>query len=438
MNVVPQSADSNQTPDSHNLSGSTTPSLTDTEKYHKRGTHRLVSPDQTLERITPLLGSFGITRVANITGLDTIGLPVVSVYRPNARSLSVSQGKGLDLAAAKASGIMEAIEAHHAENARLPLRLASLAEIALEGTVLDVARLPRVQKAPLDPDRPLLWCEGQDLTSGAPVWVPYEVVHTNYTLPLTGHSGHFQMSSNGLASGNHWLEAVSHGICEVVERDALSLWSATGAFADESRRLDLSSVEDPDCLEVVGRLQDAGQAVGVWSITTDIGLPVYACAIADFGPNHLGQYYTSDGSGCHPVREVALLRALTEAAQTRLTYISGARDDAHRDFFEHSRQRVRVDKIRNLILAMPETGGRCFTREPSSDTPRFEDDIALELTPLQAAGMTQVVAVNLGGHVAGIEVARIVIPGLEGLHDAPGYIPGARFLSLTHTFKERL
>ena len=33
------------------------------------------------------------------------------------------------------------------------------------------------------------------------------------------------------------------------------------------------------------------------------------------------------GAGCHPVRHVAVLRALTEAAQARNTYIAGARDE---------------------------------------------------------------------------------------------------------------
>lgn len=56
--------------------------------------------EQTLTRIRPLMTFAGITRVADVTGLDTIGVPVVMVVRPNARSLSVSQGKGLSIVAA--------------------------------------------------------------------------------------------------------------------------------------------------------------------------------------------------------------------------------------------------------------------------------------------------------------------------------------------------
>ena len=74
-----------------------------------------MAPLRTLERLRPVLAQVGVTRVAVITGLDDVGIPVVMVCRPNGRSLSVSQGKGVDLSAAKVSGIMEAVEAWHAE-----------------------------------------------------------------------------------------------------------------------------------------------------------------------------------------------------------------------------------------------------------------------------------------------------------------------------------
>ena len=69
-------------------------------KGYTSGTHRTVTPAETLARLKPLLPRMGITRLANVTGLDTIGIPVVMSVRPNSRSRSVSQGKGLDLDAA--------------------------------------------------------------------------------------------------------------------------------------------------------------------------------------------------------------------------------------------------------------------------------------------------------------------------------------------------
>src|SRR5690348_13948976 len=65
------------------------------DKTYLCGTHRTVEPEETLRKTIPLMPAMGITRIANITGLDRIGLPVVLVTRPNSRSLAVSQGKGL-------------------------------------------------------------------------------------------------------------------------------------------------------------------------------------------------------------------------------------------------------------------------------------------------------------------------------------------------------
>ena len=78
--------------------GAGRPDLPDGAKCHRLGTHRILSPAETVARVTPLMALMGITRVADVTGLDRIGVPVVMVCRPNARSLAVSQGKGCDLA----------------------------------------------------------------------------------------------------------------------------------------------------------------------------------------------------------------------------------------------------------------------------------------------------------------------------------------------------
>src|SRR5437016_14433724 len=100
-----------------------------TLKALRRGTHRSASLNDTLKRVLRFAPVMGITRIANVTGLDSIGIPVVMVCRPNSRSLAVSQGKGLDLAAAKASGLMESIETYHAETITSPLRLCSYEEL---------------------------------------------------------------------------------------------------------------------------------------------------------------------------------------------------------------------------------------------------------------------------------------------------------------------
>lgn len=77
--------------------------------------YRSRTPEETLEVIKPYIKQAGITRLADLTGLDHIGIPVYAAVRPLAKSISISQGKGLCKAQAKCSAAMESIEVHWAE-----------------------------------------------------------------------------------------------------------------------------------------------------------------------------------------------------------------------------------------------------------------------------------------------------------------------------------
>ncbi|WP_437563354.1 YcaO-like family protein [Sorangium sp. So ce542] len=393
-------------------------------KRFRSGTHRAVPPADTVERLSRLFPVLGITRVANVTGLDILGIPVVMVCRPNARSLSVSQGKGLDLAAAKASGVMEAAELYHAERITSPLKLASYNELRFSHRLADVDALPKLRVSTFHPGLPLLWIEAFDWLRGEPLWVPFELVHTNYTLPLPTGSGAFLTSSNGLASGNHVLEAVSHGICEVVERDAGTLWSLLGADARRATRLDLGTVDDPGSRALLDRCEQVGIAVAVWDITSDVGIPAFRCMIAERAAGGLSSLYPAAGMGCHPARHVALMRALTEAVQSRMTMITGSRDDMSRADYER-----RLDPElhrRTLREICDERPGRSFGDVPTWEGETFEDDIGWALDRLRGAGIEQVAVIDLTKPELGVPVVRVVVPGLEGIGGIPGYIAGPR------------
>src|SRR5258707_13825136 len=81
------------------------------------GTHRAATLDATWRRFAPAAKRAGITRIAELTGLDTIGIPVFAAIRPLGLSLSTQQGKGLTPLAAKVSALMEALETWTAERA---------------------------------------------------------------------------------------------------------------------------------------------------------------------------------------------------------------------------------------------------------------------------------------------------------------------------------
>lgn len=398
----------------------------ETLKRYTVGTHRICTPEETLARLRPLHARMGITRVANVTGLDRIGVPVVMVVRPNSRSVAVSQGKGLTLAAAKASGVMEAAELWHAEHITKPLMLATFDELRREHRVADPDRLPRAGGT-FEPHTPLLWIEGWDVVGGGSVWVPFELVSANYTLPHPTGSGCFQATTNGLASGNHRLEAICHGLCEVVERDASTLWRLSGTARDR-RVLDPSSVTDPDCLELLARLAEADLEVRIWETTSDVGVASFCCLVTERGGEFADPEY---GNGCHPAREVALLRALTEAVQARTTYISGARDDYPVDAWDPSSRRDRLNQVGGSPGgAVPPTVS--FDSVPTFAAPSLAGDLEWLLARLRAVGVEQVVAVDLGKEALGIPVVRVVVPGLEGpIEEGSGYTPGARARRLT-------
>ena len=130
-------------------------------KVFRRGTHRIIEPSETLTRYRPLASSMGITRLGNITGLDRIGIPVVAAIRPNSRSVSVSQGKGLDLSQAMASALMEAIEGFHAEEVGESLCVTDVVDPLTSCTT----------GRRFDLDVPISWLEGFDLLQQEPCWL---------------------------------------------------------------------------------------------------------------------------------------------------------------------------------------------------------------------------------------------------------------------------
>jgi YcaO-like protein with predicted kinase domain len=380
-------------------------------KAYWSGTHRLVSPEQTLAKYRRFFPVMGITRIVDVTHLDTIGIPVVMVCRPNSRSLAVSQGKALDLMAARVSGVMESIESFMAERIDLPLFLGSFDDLRFSHSIVDVDALPRTTTSPYRSGLPILWIEGRDVSSESVVLVPYEMVHTAYTLPAPSGTGCFVGTSNGLASGNHHLEALSHAICETVERDATTLHALRTPDEIASRRIDLTTIDDPDCREALDRIERAGVSVGIWNTTTDIGIPAFKCMISDRPGGSGRRLYSSEGMGCHPAREIALLRAITEAAQSRLTYISGTRDDLTRYDYALAGDQQLVEQQQAILAAETALD---FTQVPTFMSDSFDADVEWELARLRAVGITDVIAVDLSREEFGIPVVRVVVPGLEG------------------------
>jgi ribosomal protein S12 methylthiotransferase accessory factor len=392
-------------------------------KRFVKGTHRTRSPKETLAAYRPLMQRLGITRLANVTGLDSIGIPVYMAIRPASRVLSVSQGKGLDKDAAAASALMESIELWHAERLALPMRFESHQALlrSREPVVMALDDLPRLPGDAPPRDRPLLWVRGQDLFSGEPIWVPEESIGANMVLPQ-GQRPIFLRGGNGLASGNHLLEATVHALSEAVERDAVTLWYLDDdADRTKATQLDLATVDDAACKACIERLRAAEVHCAAWDATSDLGIPAYVCTIFDEpGMHAVGAF---SGYGAHLSPSIALLRALTEAVQSRLTQISGGRDDMLPSSYQRGRDEALLKAIHDEAFDPPPVLD--FRQRQSLSTDSFEGDLAAILERLSKASLREAIAVDLSRPEVGVPVVKVVVPGLAAYHGHP-HAPGSR------------
>lgn len=395
---------------------------------YREGTHRTASPAETWSKIEPLLRPAGITRVADVTGLDRAGIPVFVASRPNSRALATAQGKGLTKEAARVSAAMEALESYCAERAALPLLLRGRREFSSSQHLVDVGRLPRLQGGK-DLEGASLWVQGRSLIDGERTWVPFEMVHTNYTLPLPTGSGQFVMSSNGLASGNTPEEAIAHALYEVIERDSVSLFHRAGGSRHASRRVLIEQLPWPGLDAIVQRLGQLGILVGVWDCTSDLDVPCFECRVVEREPL-AGPGYAAVGMGCHLASEVAFARALTEALQSRLTYITGSREDALPQHYRRLQNNDVTARAIEEIVKVPPAARRVRNDAQGDVSSSHERQIAHLLSRLAACDMSEVVAVRLQPPGYPIAVVRVIVPGLEHVHDAPGYTPGKRALAV--------
>jgi YcaO-like protein with predicted kinase domain len=382
--------------------------------HFNHGTQRLVPPEQTLARVTPWLAGNGITRAMPVTRLDSLGIPTYCSIRPNGLVLQVSNGKGLSDTAARVSAVMEALELHYAENPRPGvLRRASLATLEAEGAA--VVRPDEIHGA-----RPVYfsdrfqcdWVAGENLVDGSPVWAPASAVYFYCTPNL------HDTSTNGLASGNDLSEATLHAIYELIERDAMLRIIADGRVHvhEHARVIDPATIDDDTLRLLVDQVEAAGtRALLLWLPSA---IPVHTFWAVMLNRSPQASVSTLNvGWGTHIDRRIAASRALTEAAQARLTFIHGARED------------IQSKPVHRIAHTADAPGVRFFAGlEPTASWTDLEglaavpyhDDLSLLLErvveALAGAGHGRILRFDLTDPESGIPVVKVLAPSLKFNH----------------------
>jgi ribosomal protein S12 methylthiotransferase accessory factor len=332
----------------------------------------------------------GVTRLADLTGFDRIGLPVWQAVRPMGRSLSVSQGKGRSRSVARLSALMEALELHHAET----LPAGHMEPVSAPSRQLWSGHISI-------PSRRIAWLAGTDLLTLRPLDVPRGLVSLDTSVPADDLGA----VSTGLAGHTDRTGAVLKGLCEVLERHAMAGFEAMGPMDRARCAMPTEGQQGRATRWLVARIRASGCVPLLWDLSAPFGVPIVLAVILDGGEGPMPLPPVM-GLACHPHAETAAFAALAEAAQGRVTHLAGAREDiAPGDYAGAELKAVELVLAAAAFRASPKAAAQ--KPVPASRA----EAVDMLLRALQAAGARAVGCIELAAGPA-LHVVKIIAPGL--------------------------
>lgn len=420
---------------------------------------RVRSVKDTLEHVTPLCKMIGVSRICDITYLDKLYIPNYSAVLPGTEDLFwVYSGKGPTKSHAKASALMEAIERYCAlssKSTRTPIR-GTYSELSKSyNKVLHPDEVVEPTRSNYNVNESIIdFLPGFDLLNSEEVLVPAELVFSRYSPKFPSIQAFLYSHTNGLASGNVIEEAICQALCELIERDAVSIaelcassipYSILDGITNSIKKMENNNskytqiemddfVDDPSIFSdvniseitrqykplkfLVDRFANAGINLLVKNITQkDIGIPTFVASSIEWITSDYG--YFAIGYGTHLDSRIALVRAITELSQTRALNIQGARDDLKKIQYRQNDE-IYKRKWQFMPATSPSLGKGSmrtimFSEIKSYIMDDILDDIKFILSRLKKAGLKRAIIVDLTHSNIGIPVVRAIVPGLETL-----------------------
>jgi ribosomal protein S12 methylthiotransferase accessory factor len=270
-------------------------------------------------------------------------------------------------------------------------------------------------------DTLVAWVHGWRLGTGERVLVPAAFVFLPYRYGPT-EAIIADGTTTGLACGRTVEEALLGALCEVVERDAVSIaWL---------NRLSLPTIEPEGEMARVFEERFACRGVRYRLLDATLDLPL-ATVLAVLTDERGG---SAVGAATRPDPEKALLKALLEVGQCRTAWkrdmVTGS---PHRyapdfsdvvSFADHARVYTRPGMHRHLEFLWSSDHESPPSALPSQTRGSTGRDLARCIELLRAAGLDPIAFDLTPDDVAeaGFTVVRVVIPGMQPLqarHDAP-------------------
>jgi ribosomal protein S12 methylthiotransferase accessory factor len=376
---------------------------------------RTRTAEDSLKLAKTIAEDMGVTRVTNVTWLDKIGIPVFAGIRPYASegSLNVHAGKGIKPDEAKIGAYMESIEfslvddVHHSDKIYL-MRSKDIIDTYHNLYTLTSFGMRLGEK--ISPEDEIYCVKGRDMINNIDVMIPAELVYHPFQHPQKKYI-YGGTTTNGLCSGNTSLEAIIHGICEILERDVQSF----NHIKDRSLKVDGST--EPECIKLLRKkIEDAGLILVLRKTLNQFNLPFFSAYVLEQSNN---DYISiADGFGLHPVAEIAAVRAVTEAVQSRLSHIHGGRDDIIDRVKHFKKKESGLEEQVMSSLREKVTHGEIYSKfiSETENTPEFN-----KIEHLYEYLKEKLIANNLNGciHIElspkdfPFSVQRVIIPNAE-------------------------
>ncbi|MDJ0409443.1 MULTISPECIES: YcaO-like family protein [Rhodococcus] len=299
---------------------------------------------------------------------------------------------------------------------------------------------PRFPASELTGSLDVEWIDGTDLSTGSSVWVPASLVWPSYFGSHTRPVGEDRPLTNpiiqaGLAAGPSSEFACWGALCEILERDAMTLSWYGGRGVHE--------VSVPTWLRQFARGPQGRLDTRFYSFTTEFGIPVLGSLVHD---RSTGFLTLGMGVGTDAVRaaEKAYAEALQlqlfvseyddptsaymQAAQSPTSPLKPWREDRAYGMSYRSDRRDLVDYVCHLQIHLDPEVQEQFRREltaatlgsvdlsglDTADAAPTTDRIAALVKVLNSAGhrVVEVDVTTADVRAAGLHVVRVVATGL--------------------------
>ena len=359
---------------------------------YKLASYRVCSPEETFEKIQDALKKIGTIEIKNIQHLDRANIPVYYLTRKvvidGKEGIAIHYGKGANDIQAKVSACMEAIERFSAGYNKDKVKEKADNPINIEDLILPQYADKNVKE----------WVEGIDIINNEVVDVPADGVF----YPTKGKL--FRGNTNGLASGNNLDEAILHATLEVIERDA---WSLADLSRKIPTKINPEDAKNPLIHELIEKFESAGVKIILKDLTSEFEIPVVAAVCDDLSKNPL---MLCVGVGCHLNPEIAILRALTEVAQSRVSQLHGFRRDAKlRKEFTSKIPYDRLKRIHRKWFEFEEEIN--IVDMPNNARYDLKKDLEFIKNKISEFGFDKLIYVDL--NKVGVDAVRVIIPKME-------------------------